>query len=293
MKRTTIQRSNCAAARSGQLTQALLTAMLATVASFSSAATFDDFSATSETEGDVYIYRKSALYGFLQSYDVGVDGAKVGELSNGSFLHLRLKPGVHVVGVAPGGFAKESFGYVEVHAGQANSFQYDANTGLLANPFYVGSSIVPREGAQAKGDMTGMKNGDSQDRRPIPVIAEPVMATIEADASTKLDDLSALPGASDETKAKYSQWLASPKPRAFVLDAIGGADATSGERAPRGESANPLLRALASCRKRVTTQCITYAIDDRIVFPIAGKSGAMGNSSATSAPTPSGTPESK
>jgi len=280
MKPTIIREYDCAASRSGRLTQALLATWLAAAAGFCSAATFDDFSATSETEGDVYIYRKSALYGFLQSYDVGVDGAKVGELSNGTFLHLRLKPGVHVVGVAPGGFAKESFGYVEVHAGQANSFQYDANTGLLANPFYVGSSIVPREGAQAKSDMTGMKNGDSQDRRPIPLTTEPVMATIEPDISVKLDDLGALPGASDETRTKYSQWLIGPKPRAFVLDATGGSDAASGERAPRGESANPLLRALAACNKRTVT-CVVYAVDDRVMFrqPVRPTSAVRGDDS--------------
>lgn len=108
-------------------------------------------------QGDVYLYRGSAFAAIAQSFDVLVNGKKTASLPNASFVRLRLKPGDHVLLVTPGGLAKKSSLHVKVEAGTTRFYEYDFLTGLLANAFFIGSNIVPREPAKALEDLKELK----------------------------------------------------------------------------------------------------------------------------------------
>ena len=107
----------------------------------------------SSTESDVYVYRGSAIFAGGQAFDVALDGKAIGALYNGSYLHMRLPPGAYTLKVSPGGMAKSSELRIQAEVGKAAFFQYDFVTGLLANAFFVGASIQPREQARAEMDM--------------------------------------------------------------------------------------------------------------------------------------------
>jgi len=111
-----------------------------------------------KNRGDVYLYRTSAIFAIAQAFEVTLDGRKVGELYNASYLHLRLPAGKFSLKVSPGGLSESSTRQIQPKPGKPIFFQYDFVTGPLANGFFVGSSIDPRSEAQALHDLKALNS---------------------------------------------------------------------------------------------------------------------------------------
>jgi hypothetical protein len=109
-------------------------------------------------QGDVYLYRTSAIFATATSFGVTLNGERVGDLYNASYLHLRLPAGKYTVKVSPGGLSKTSELQIEPELGKSSFFQYDFTTGPLANMFFVGSSIQPRTQERALLDLAELKS---------------------------------------------------------------------------------------------------------------------------------------
>lgn len=109
-------------------------------------------------QGDIYIYRKSAIFAVGQAFEVTLDGKQVGKLYNASYLHLRLPEGNYVLKVSPGGLAKTSD--VQIHSTPSKQifFEYDFVTGPVANVFFIGSSIQQRDQEKAMQDLKELKS---------------------------------------------------------------------------------------------------------------------------------------
>ena len=114
---------------------------------------FSGLASPAKNQGDVYLYRTSALFASGQAFTVTLDGNKVGDLYNASYLHLRLSPGEYSLKVSPGGFAQSSDLPIQLDPGKTSFLQYDFTSGPLANVFFIGSSIQPRNQEQALLDM--------------------------------------------------------------------------------------------------------------------------------------------
>lgn len=95
--------------------------------------------------GNVYLYRTNAFFAMGEVFQTAIDGNDAGKLFNKSYLLLSLTLGDHVLKVAPGGMAKDSELPIKVEAGKTSFYQYDFVTGPLANYFFIGSKIAPRE----------------------------------------------------------------------------------------------------------------------------------------------------
>lgn len=119
---------------------------------------FSGITPPEKNQGDVYLYRGDALFSMGSAFDVALDSKKVGELFNASYLRLQLAPGNHQLRVAPGGLGKNSDLTIVAVAGKSRFYQYDFVTGLLANAFFIGSSIKPRASAQALNDLKKLKS---------------------------------------------------------------------------------------------------------------------------------------
>lgn len=141
------------------LIAALLSVLLSACAT-APGAKFAGVSTPEKLQGDVYLYRTSALFAMGSAFDVTLDNHIVGKLYNASFLRLRLEPGSHSIRVSPGGFAKSSDLAIEASPGKNSFYEYDFVTGPLANAFFIGSSIKPRETAQALTDLDKLKSAD-------------------------------------------------------------------------------------------------------------------------------------
>lgn len=87
------------------------------------------------------------------AFEVTLNSHKVGELYNASYLRLQLAPGSYSLKVSPGGIAKTSDFTIVAEPGKSNFYEYDFVTGPLANAFFIGSSIKPRDTAQALIDL--------------------------------------------------------------------------------------------------------------------------------------------
>lgn len=104
-------------------------------------------------QGDVYLYRTNALFAMGSSFEVTLNSQKVGELYNASYLRLQLAPGSYSLKVSPGVLAKSSDFTIVAEPGKSTFYEYDFVTGPLANAFFIGSSIKPRDSAQALIDL--------------------------------------------------------------------------------------------------------------------------------------------
>lgn len=119
---------------------------------------FSGLATPNQDHGDVYLYRTSALFARAAAFEVMLDGAKIGNIYNASYLHLQLAPGSHLVKVSPGGLAQPSELQVQVEPAKISFLQYDFVTGPLANFFFIGSSIQPRSQEQALLDMKDLNS---------------------------------------------------------------------------------------------------------------------------------------
>lgn len=125
----------------------LAAALVALVSACATApgAKFTELAPPSATLADVYLYRTSGMYAGGQAFEVSVNDKPSGQFFNASYLHFQLPAGAHSIKVAPGGLGKTSELKVQVEAGKQTFMQYDFVGGLLANAFFLGSSIKPIE----------------------------------------------------------------------------------------------------------------------------------------------------
>jgi len=144
-----------------KLSKLIFIVILALIVSACASAPGQKFTGLAEPvvdQGDIYIYRTSALFAVAQPFEVSLDGKQVGNLYNASYLHLRLPEGNYVLKVSPGFLAKTSDIQVHLMPGKQAFFEYDFQTGLLANGFFLGSTIEPRDQEKALNDLKELKS---------------------------------------------------------------------------------------------------------------------------------------
>lgn len=104
-------------------------------------------------KGNIYLYRKNALFAIGSKFEVDLNGNKVGDLYNASYLHLQLPVGKHTLKVSPSYLAHSATLEIQSEPNTISLYEYDFVSGPLANVFFVGSSIQPRTQEQAIADM--------------------------------------------------------------------------------------------------------------------------------------------
>lgn len=109
------------------------------------------------SKGDIYVYRGKAFFASGQALAVSVNGTEAGQLFNASYLKLQLAPGGHTITVNPGLLTKASSKVIRVEGGKAGFYKYNFATGPLANVFFVGAEIEPRDEAKAVEDLKQLK----------------------------------------------------------------------------------------------------------------------------------------
>jgi hypothetical protein len=206
-------------------------------------------------KGDIYLYRTSAFYAIGQSFAVSVDDEVVGKLYDASYLALRLTPGTHTLTVKPGGLSNVSNLDIQVRPGATHFYQYDFVTGPLANSFFIGSSIEPRDRTTALSDLQSLKNSTTD-----------LISVNVAGAYARIDDVDAVPGLTESGKKGYVAWLLKAKPRAFVVCAKGSWEATWGFPSDPSEPRDAAERALAHGKQHGKTNCKLYALNERVVW---------------------------
>ena len=112
---------------------------------------------------ELIIYRQSAFFAMGQSMPVLVDGNKVGELYNGSYLQQPITPGNHAIKVTTGAFGKSAEANVQIAAGERKFLHFDFVTGPLANVFFVGDSLEERGETDAMADLKTLSSAKPAD----------------------------------------------------------------------------------------------------------------------------------
>jgi hypothetical protein len=221
--------------------------------------------------GVVHLYRTSAFFGVLQSFDVFVNDMKVGELANGTNLRIVLKPGSFRFRVSPGWNAASSERLVRVSQGDITHYQYDFATGPLANAFFIGSSIEARSNDKAKQDEVGLKEVSLEVAGRTPSLE--MMLDGAPDTATKIglhryigpretgwatvDDIDAVPVRA-EGKDRFRHYLTLKPPKVFVIHNKGGWRFWWNDP-------ESIAKGLQFCSQQ-QNPCWLYAVDDRVVW---------------------------
>ena len=109
-------------------------------------------------KGDVYLYRTEAFTAGGDAFTVRLDNEKIGELTNGSFIHLRLEPGKHVLRVKPSGLLTVGAeAEMDLQAGKTLFYRYEFPTGVLTNLLFAGAGVIPKDEATAVAEMATLK----------------------------------------------------------------------------------------------------------------------------------------
>jgi hypothetical protein len=143
-----------------RIIKALSIACLAIVLTACATAPGQQFSGVSKPatdKADIYLYRGDALFAVGQAFSVEVNGAQAGELFNASYLKLQLPPGEHTLTVSPGPLTKSTSKTIRVQGGQVGFYEYSFVNGPLANVFFLGAEIEPREEGKALADLKSLK----------------------------------------------------------------------------------------------------------------------------------------
>ena len=139
----------------------LVTLLLATTALVACATAtgpaFSGVEPTAADQGDIYLYRVSGLYASGAAFTVSLDGKHTADLPNASYVRLRLPPGNYLLNVNPGPLTKTSDLSVKVEPGKSSFYQYTFISNVLANVFFLGSAIEPRDQAKALADLKELK----------------------------------------------------------------------------------------------------------------------------------------
>ncbi len=111
-------------------------------------------------KGAIYIYRTDRFFAMGQAFTVLIDKQKTGEIQNASYLRREMAPGKYTLTIEPGGFAKFFEHPMTVEAGKTTFYDFDFNSGPLANAFFIGSEIVRREQGKALEDLKACKRAE-------------------------------------------------------------------------------------------------------------------------------------
>jgi hypothetical protein len=122
-------------------------------------APFATLEPVSPDRGNVYLYRKSALYAVGARFKVTADGAPAGELYNASYLVLPLTPGKHRFTVDEGGFQRPKAFEVDVQPGRNYFVEYDSSKGLLLGWGLLSDSKARSE-VEAMADLKGLNRAN-------------------------------------------------------------------------------------------------------------------------------------
>lgn len=117
---------------------------------------FSGLEAVPSGQGQLYLYRKSALYASGAAYDVTLDGKAAGKLFNASYLVLPLTPGERTVSVDERGFAAAKSFKVTAEPGKRYFAEYDSSKGLLLGWGLLSGSSMKTE-AEAMADLKELK----------------------------------------------------------------------------------------------------------------------------------------
>ncbi|SNT24971.1 Protein of unknown function [Noviherbaspirillum humi] len=222
---------------------------------------FDGLSKVEENWSNVYLYRASNFVSNATAFTVLLNGEKVGELYNGSYLWFKLKPGLHSLRVDPSSmagpttvFAKQSVEKFEAKSGEQKFYQFNFQTGLLANSFYLGSGLEERSPEVALNDLKELNLAAASTGVPI--------SSTRFARRADIDDVNAVPYLGEKGRAAYEKWLRQRFPRAFFIGEGGMWVSTSG---PFGNSPDepkdPVERGKYLCKKRSYVNCQLYAVD--------------------------------
>lgn len=238
----------------------------------------------SPEDGPVLVLsRESAFFGVLQKYSVLINDKKISEISNNSYLKIKLKPGKYKIAVSPGGVAVVASINVEIKD-QDVYLEYVYPVGVLVNYYYIGSKIERKSKSEILGIMNAaqpMGNGDLID------LTKNLMGTQIVEASTlqaifggvhssskypasgfaPIEDIQAVPLINSEgCRKNYETWLAQKYPKAFAVGVKKGCAYAQGNQPHSlGDSRIPAERVMSIC-ERVNGACQLYAVDDRVVF---------------------------
>ncbi len=116
-------------------------------------AKFSGLKNVSSGTAELIVYRQSAFFAEGQTMPVLIDGNKIGELYNGSYLQQQLTPGNHAIKVTTGAFGKSAEANVQIVDGERKFLHFDFVTGPLANVFFVGDSLKERGETDAMEDL--------------------------------------------------------------------------------------------------------------------------------------------
>ncbi len=140
---------------------ALMTSLVAVFAGCATATgpEFSQLQPNNASEGNLYVYRKPAIYAVAATYDI-IDANKkvVAELVSGSYVVLPLKPGKHTFSVSEGFGTPRSFD-VQVEAGKNYFVEYDASKGLLLG-WGMLSDVGSRSQESGLADLKGLKRNN-------------------------------------------------------------------------------------------------------------------------------------
>lgn len=118
---------------------------------------FAGVSKPASDKADIYLYRGDAFFAVGQAFSVEVNGVQAGQLFNASYLKLRLPQGDHILTVNPGPLTKSASKTIRVQGGEVGFYEYSFVNGPLANVFFLGAEIEPREEGKALQDLKGLK----------------------------------------------------------------------------------------------------------------------------------------
>jgi hypothetical protein len=109
-----------------------------------------------EGQAQVYVYLKSPMPGHGSGFDVKLDQQHAADLLSNAYVQLPVTAGEHVLGVTPP-LAKTFTQNFTAQPGNTYYFEFELPPMLLANVFYLGASLTPRDAAKAQADMAGLK----------------------------------------------------------------------------------------------------------------------------------------
>lgn len=112
---------------------------------------FSGLEAVPSGQGQLYLYRKPALYASGAACDVTLNGKAAGKLFNASYLVLPFAPGERTVSVDEHGFTAAKSFKVNAEPGKRYFAEYDSSKGLLLGwGVLSGSSMKTEAEAMAK-----------------------------------------------------------------------------------------------------------------------------------------------
>lgn len=141
--------------RRAALVGALATVTLLGACATASGPRFTSLDAAAPEHGQLYLYRKSALYASAAAFEVSVDGKPAGKLFNASYLVLPVSPGEHDIKVAESIIVSKSF-KLSAEAGKRYFAEYDASKGWLIGWGALSGSAMKSE-EQALADLKTLK----------------------------------------------------------------------------------------------------------------------------------------